>query len=56
MTGPRDEIDELVDWQLAKGRKQHLYPPPGQQRAGRQPSRLWATISDYIAAVLERRR
>ncbi|MBF6416942.1 hypothetical protein [Nocardia cyriacigeorgica] len=55
MTGRRDEIDELVDWQLAKGRKQHLYPPPGQRPPTKQPSQWWAKISDRIAAIIERR-
>lgn len=28
MTEPPDDIDELVDWQLAQGRRRGYYTPP----------------------------
>lgn len=57
MTEPRDDIDELVDWQLEKGRRSGLYPPPGDRPAGRvnQLSR-WAALTDHLAAIFEGRR
>lgn len=55
MPKSRDEIDELVAWQLDQGRRRGLYPPPAQRPPAKQPSQWWARVSDRIAAIIERR-